>query len=1182
MSDGLRAARVPIFFTFLLSAAFWSAQVHGGCDSSAGLDFGTGANNVIEDDYRGAGAAPLLWRRYYNSMSTGRGALGNNWRHHYQRSIVVTGSSEDVSATAVTAFRQDGRRFPLTLIDGAWQAPADAPIKLERFSLVEGPAGWRITTLDDAVETYDPEGRLISIETRSGLAQTFAYDENDRLTKVTDAHGRQLLLAYDENNRITTVTLPAGAIEYGYDESNRLRQVVHADTSKRTYQYNEPALTGGANLNNALTGITDESGTRFASFTYDAQLRATGSELAGGVDRVTVVYGADGTRTVTDALNTARTYGYTTVLDTPSIAGVSQLASTCGAASKSIQYDAAGNIIVRTDYNNVETRYAYDAARRLETSRIEAFGTPRARTIITQYHPTLHAPVQIDEPGRRTAFTHDAKGNVLARMVMDTATEAARTWMYTYNSSGQPLTVDGPRTDLKDVTSYTYHECTTGVQCGQVSTVTNALGQVTSYATYDVHGQPLTIVDPNGLTTTLTYDARQRLTSSTAGTEKTSYEYWLTGLLKKVTLPDASALTYDYDAAHRLTSITDGAGNRVVYTLDALGNRTREQRFDASGALAQTRTQVFNALNQLSQQVTAAGTPAVATTFGYDANGNRTSSNAPLARTTTRAYDEFNRGIDMIDAASGQTLYNYNALDQLISVTDPRGNVTGYTYNALGDLAELVSPDTGTTLHTYDAAGNLQTRTDARGKTAKYTYDALDRLRQVVHADQTIDYNYDQGTHAIGRLSSIADASGSTAWTYDVHGRVTSRQQATNGVSKTASYLYDGAGRPQGVILPSGNTVGYSYTNGRITGVVLNGTTTILSNARYRPFGPTLGWTWGNDTLAVRRYDTDGNLISIASAGSTAYAYDDALRIVGIADLDHPAFSRTYSYDSMDRLNGAIGTGLNQSWTYDASGNRASEEGDQPATYMPAASSSRLVGISGSFERMYVYDAAGNTLSDGTSTYGYDDAGRLISTTKAGVIAVYQVNALGQRVRKTVGGLSTYFFYDEAGHLLGEYDNAGATLQEVVWLDDIPVATLRPTTGGVAVYFIHTDHLNTPRKLTQPSDNVVVWRWDTDAFGTTAPNQDPAGLGPLVFNLRFPGQYADAESGLNYGRSHVYDPITGRYLQPDPVKPEGGFDTYAYAHASPIAQIDDGNGMIAARCRPSPMLLPVASGCVSP
>jgi YD repeat-containing protein len=227
-----------------------------------------------------------------------------------------------------------------------------------------------------------------------------------------------------------------------------------------------------------------------------------------------------------------------------------------------------------------------------------------------------------------------------------------------------------------------------------VHTVTNALEQTTTFNTYNVNGQPLTITDPNGVVTTLTYDTRQRLTTRSVADETTTFEYWPTGLLKKVMQPDGSFLLYNYDAAHRLYKIEDGESNRIEYTLDALGNRTAENAYDPSNALARSRTQVFNSLGQLWQQIGSAGTSAVTTTFAYDNNGNQTTINAPLSRNTANQYDELDRLKQIIDPANGITAFAYDLNDNLISITDPRNLVTTYTYNGLGDPTHQVSPDT--------------------------------------------------------------------------------------------------------------------------------------------------------------------------------------------------------------------------------------------------------------------------------------------------------------------------------------------------------------------------------------------------------------------------------------------------------------------------------------------------------
>jgi RHS repeat-associated protein len=123
---------------------------------------------------------------------------------------------------------------------------------------------------------------------------------------------------------------------------------------------------------------------------------------------------------------------------------------------------------------------------------------------------------------------------------------------------------------------------------------------------------------------------------------------------------------------------------------------------------------------------------------------------------------------------------------------------------------------------------------------------------------------------------------------------------------------------------------------------------------------------------------------------------------------------------------------------------------------------------------------------------------------------------------------------------------------------NIPVATLRPDgLGGIEVYYVHTDHLNTPRRVTRPVDDIAVWRWDSDPFGTTAANEDPDGdLESFVYNLRFPGQYLDDETGLAYNYFRDYDPVTGRYIQSDPIGLDGGLNTYLYANAKPLRYTD--------------------------
>ena len=228
-------------------------------------------------------------------------------------------------------------------------------------------------------------------------------------------------------------------------------------------------------------------------------------------------------------------------------------------------------------------------------------------------------------------------------------------------------------------------------------------------------------------------------------------------------------------------------------------------------------------------------------------------------------------------------------------------------------------------------------------------------------------------------------------------------------------------------------------------------------------------------------------------------------------------------------------------------------------------SGNRITGITGTPARTYTYDTDGSTVSYSNTTLTYNDRYRLATATVSSVATNYIYNALGQRIEKNGGPAGTVIFvYDEAGHLEGEYTSSGVLIQETVWLGDTPVATLQPVTGGVGIFYIHADHLNAPHMITRAADNGVMWRWDNDPYGSLAPNQNPAGLGAFSYNLRFPGQYYDVETGLFYNYFRDYDPQTGRYAETDPIGlAGGGYSTFAYARGNPVS-FSDPSGLVTA------------------
>ena len=311
-----------------------------------------------------------------------------------------------------------------------------------------------------------------------------------------------------------------------------------------------------------------------------------------------------------------------------------------------------------------------------------------------------------------------------------------------------------------------------------------------------------------------------------------------------MTQPDGSFLIYTYDPAHRLTGITDALGDHIAYTLDAAGNHIKEQAFDPSDILRQTRSYAYNTLDRLKKTIGAEGQTTV---YDYDKQGNLTAATDPLNHTNTYAYDALNRLADAIDPKGGTTFYSYDANDHLTSVTDPRDLKTAYAWNGLDNQTATTSPDTGVTNRTLDAAGNVITSTDARGETTTYSYDALNRRTHAAYADGTsAAWHYDQGANGIGRLTKIRDMTGSTHYSYDANAHVTQKRQIVGAVTLTTIYGYDAGGRLASITYPSGKEVAYAYdAAGRVSSVTLSGHT-LVTGVSYLPFGMASGWTQGN------------------------------------------------------------------------------------------------------------------------------------------------------------------------------------------------------------------------------------------------------------------------------------------------------------------------------------------------
>jgi RHS repeat-associated protein len=796
-----------------------------------------------------------------------------------------------------------------------------------------------------------------------------------------------------------------------------------------------------------------------------------------------------------------------------------------------------------------------------------------------------------------------------------------RRWTYTYcdvvDGSQCPivgllLSVDGPRTDVSDVTHYSYYFATDESGCataggachraGDLWKVTDALGHVTQTVSYDKNGRPTEVMDPNGVVTTFSYTPRGWLHTRSVDGATTTVDYDNVGNVTKVTQADGVFTSYTYDDANRLISITDALGNHIDYTLDAAGHRIAEKTY-ASGSSTPSRSlsRQYNTVGELMKTLDAY---SHATTYAYDPNGNRTDATDALGIITHSSYDALNRLAQTIrnyqgtDTATANTTtsYAFDSRDNLTQVTDPDSLTTRYIRDGLNDLGQLQSPDTGTSSYTYDAAGNRITKTDARGVVSTYSYDALNRLSAIGYPTSTLNvhYYYDEpnsttgcaSSYPIGRLTRMTDVTGMTRYCYDSHGNVVSKTQTltAGSLTTTVSYGYDAADRLMGVGYPGLSIQYLRDADGRISTVrepphaIFGGEIEVsVSGISYLPFGPATQYTFdsGNQVLN-KTYDANYRATDITGSALTLHFKRDAVGNITAEGnaAGVPTPSETYQYDPLYRLQ-QVGNASGipcQSYTYDKTGDRLSRTtaGQTPSdTYSYTPSTHHLIGISGYDPSSRAMDANGNTSAFQANGWmyglGYDDTNRLTLVQQNGATAAtYGINGKGERVSKNVAGTQTAFVYDESGKLL--FERNGNANRAYIWADDTLVATVDNAT---TIDYVYTDHLGTPRAAkgitsgvsssSATADTITfngagwTWPWLQNPFG----ERPASGANGYTLNLRYPGQYYDSETGLNYNYFRDYEPATGRYVQSDPLGLFGGqTSTYSYAKNSPALYSD--------------------------
>ncbi|EPW8880229.1 RHS repeat domain-containing protein, partial [Pseudomonas aeruginosa] len=427
----------------------------------------------------------------------------------------------------------------------------------------------------------------------------------------------------------------------------------------------------------------------------------------------------------------------------------------------------------------------------------------------------------------------------------------------------------------------------------------------------------------------------------------------------------------------------------------------------------------------------------------------------------------------------------------------------------------------------------------------------------------------------IGRLGAIEGARDSLVYRYDERGNLVEQVRSIRLDQQTlldrVTYRYDAANQLLEIGYPSGLAIGYPRNaGGQVASVTLavgdKAPSTLVGQIAYLPFGPLLRLTWGNGITLSREYDQDYQLLrQKVGPWQSDYQHDAN---GNIQQHRHSLWGTLdYQYDPLDRLTEERGVQGGRSYAYDAVGNRT-QRSDNPASggtassqdYQYAPDSNRLTAIGA---QAVTSDAAGNLTQDRAARkLAYDAQGRLQSVSLDGQqVAEYRYNALGQRIVKLTPESITTYLYGPDGQLLGEaeHDGSGRKLraQYYLWLDSLPLATIdadydaQGKVGNPTLLYLHGDHLDTPRLATDASGQIA-WQWQSDAFG----RGEALSQGSTQVNLRFPGQYYDAESGLHYNYFRDYDPETGRYVESDPIGLGGGLNTYGYVEANPVLRTD--------------------------
>ncbi|GAA2715078.1 DUF6531 domain-containing protein [Streptomyces luteosporeus] len=819
-------------------------------------------------------------------------------------------------------------------------------------------------------------------------------------------------------------------------------------------------------------------------------------------------------------------------------------------------YDTEGRITSWTDRNGTSYSYTYDARGRV----IRTEGSDGFLSGTFAYDDTTRTTTEADSLGHLRTYRHNTDGQVV-----EETDQLGNTTRTAWDPRGdRRLAVTDP---LGRTTRYTYDDA------GNLSRVTLPDGTA-AHATYDADlCRPLQVTEPGGATWRHAYDERGNLLATTDPL----------GAVRRYAYDDAGHLTAVTDAlGHTTTVLCDGAGLPLVVT-DPLGHATTVRR-DAFGRVVEA----VDPLGRVTRMSwTTEGKPSrrdlpdgTCESWTWDGEGNLLTHTDPAGNTTTHTSTHFDLPASRTEPDGTTYSFAHDTELRLVAVTDPQGLTWSYDYDDAGRLAAETDFDGRRITYVHDAAGQLLARTNGAGETlhferdalgrvieqrsgtggtTTYTYDAAGRLARTAGADAEVVHERD----ALGRLLSETVNGRTTRWSYDAEGHCTKRTTASG---LTTEWTYDPAGRPTALRNDAG-TLTFTYdAAGRETARGLGDDTALLTQA------------WDAADRITGQSVTAGAPGAQRLLQHRSYAYRADGHIQEIRDLT--SGTRRFDLTATGRVTGVRAHGWTETYAYDTAGNLTHVTA--PAHEAPGRHEVDGTLLRRAGRTTYEHDAQGRLvrktrkLLNGrtrTWTYTWDAEDHLTeAVTPDGERWTYTYDPLGRRLckRRASDGAETLFTWD--GTRLAEqtapdgavttWDHAPGTHRPVAQTHHRPLTRVQGRSlitdyaaeaPAPRFHAVITDPVGTPTELVTP-DGTLAWHHRTTLWGTPlpAPPQPPDGAD---CPLRFPGQYADAETGLHYNYFRYYDPETARYVSPDPLGLEPAPHPYAYV-VSPQAWVD--------------------------